>query len=121
MLSGRALAGPRGREAREMPPGPNDTERMVQLCDLEAMEQVHEWRPDLRPDRVVPYAISVLAVDGGVVRADGAAFRSGRNWYNLRFKCQLAPGHGAVVGFEFLVGEPVPADQWEARNLPAEH
>ena len=77
LLSASALADPRSREARAMLPTFNGTERMVQLCNLEAMEQVHAARPDLRPERIVAYALADLSIRGATIAADGAAFRSG--------------------------------------------
>jgi hypothetical protein len=120
MLSARALADPRSRTAREALPLLDDTERMVQLCDLEAMEQVGEWRPGFRPERVVAYALSEVAVAGDMIVADGAAFLSERSWYGLKFKCGLSPGHDTVVAFEFLVGDRVPKADWDASNLEVE-
>jgi hypothetical protein len=118
LLSARALADPRSRQARERLPLLHDTERMVQLCDLEAMEQIHEWRQNLRPETVVAYAMSELVIRGDTIAAGGAALRSEDAWYGLKFKCALAPTHDSVVSFEFLLGDPIPEEQWEARNLP---
>lgn len=120
MLSAGALADPRSREARALLPTLDDTERMVQLCDLEAMEQVHAWRDSFHPDRVVAYAMHDLAIAGETVEAGGAAFRSDDAWYNLKFTCRLAPDHTTVAAFEFMVGDPVPRNQWQARNLPSD-
>jgi hypothetical protein len=120
MLSARALADPRSRAARELLPTLDDTERMIQLCGLEAMEQVQAWRETLQPTQVVAYATADVAVSGDVVDADGAAFRSGNAWYTLKFRCRLEPDHAAVAAFEFRVGALVPRNEWEARNLPAD-
>jgi hypothetical protein len=120
MLSAGTLANPRSREARALLATLDDTERMIQLCDLEAMEQVHAWRAALKPTLVVAYATAEVEVSGDVVDAGGAAFRSGDAWYNLRFRCRLGSDHSTVAAFEFLVGAPVPPEEWEARNLPAE-
>ena len=91
---------------------------MVQLCDIEAMEQLAQWRRDLRPELVNAYATHELAIDANTVEANGAAFRSGIARYNLRFRCRLAPGHEAVAAFDFLAGDPVPPEQLEDLNLP---
>lgn len=45
-------------------------------------------------------------------------FRSGGVWYGIRFRCR--PDHAAVLAFAFNVGAPVPAEKWEALNLPAD-
>ena len=120
MLSGRALADPRSRQAREALRGVDGEERMVQLCDLEAMEQIQMWKPDYHPDRVVPYATAEVRVEGDAVVSDGAAFRSEGNWYALAFRCDLSGDHQQVAGFRFSVGEPIPRREWPVRNLPAD-
>ena len=120
MLSAAALADPRSREARALLPTLDDTERMIQLCGLEAMEQVHAWRASLDPDRIVAYALSEPEVGADSVDARGAAFRSGGVWYGLSFDCRLSPDRADVIAFAFQVGEAVPRDQWEARSLPAD-
>jgi cell division septation protein DedD len=120
MLSAGTLADPRSREARALLSTLDDTERMIQLCGLEAMEQVHAWRDTLRPTAVVAYAMAEAAVSGDRVDAGGAAFRSGGAWYGLSFECRLRPDHAAVSAFAFKVGALVPKEKWEAFNLPAE-
>ena len=120
MLSAGTLADPRSREARALLSTLDDTERMIQLCGLEAMEQVHAWRDTLHPTAVVAYAMEDAVVSGDRVDAGGAAFRSGEAWYGLSFECRLEPDHTAVAAFAFKVGAAVPAARWEALSLPAE-
>lgn len=121
MLSGKTLADPRSREAREILAQLADDERMVQLCNMEAMDQIHHWRQDFRPDRLVAYAKADTKISGDILQAEGAAFRSEGRWYDLKFTCELAPDHATVAAFEFLVGDAVPTDEWEIYNLPAIH
>jgi hypothetical protein len=118
MLSAAALADPKSRQAREMLPHFDPTERSVQLCNLEAMEQVRAWKPSLDPERIVAYATANLAIAGNAIRADGAAFLSGGAWYTLRFDCGLSADHASVVSFDFKVGDTIPRDQWDAHSLP---
>ncbi len=118
MLSAAALADPKSRQAREMLPHIDPTERSVQLCNLEAMEQVHAWKPSFDPERIVAYAMGDLAIAGDTIRANGAAFLSGGQWYTLRFDCGLAADHAHVVSFDFKVGDTIPRDQWDAHSLP---
>jgi hypothetical protein len=120
MLSAATLADPRSAQARAMLATVDDTEKMIQLCGLEAMEQVHAWRQALHPTAVVAYATAEVGISGDRVDADGAAFRSGASWYRLRFRCHLRPDHAAVAAFEFKVGALVPEERWEAFNLPAD-
>jgi hypothetical protein len=120
MLSAANLADPRSAEARRILRTLDDTDRMIQLCGIEAMEQVHAWREALHPDRVVAYASAEVAVSRDGITADGAAFRSGHAWYALRFDCHLAPDHETVTAFAFRVGKTIPPTQWEAQNLPTD-
>ena len=117
MLSARELADPRSAEARAMLPRLDDAERMVQLCGIEAMAQVHAWRPALRPDRIVSHAGGEVAVSGDAVEAGEAAFRNGDDWYALAYECRLSPDHATVTAFAFTVGGVLPPEEWELRNL----
>ena len=80
-------------------------ERVIQLCDLEALEQVHRWKPELKPDYLMAYAMAGAKLSENAVEADGAAFRSKQHWYNIKFKCQVTPDLTTVAAFEFLVGD----------------
>jgi hypothetical protein len=121
MLSAKTLADPRSRQARADLATFASDERMVQLCNLEAMDQIRQWRTDFQPERVVPYATAEEKITGTTIAANGAAFRSRRNWYGLKFRCQLAGDGESVVGFEFLVGDLVPRNKWDELGLPAVH
>ena len=117
MLSVRALAEPRNRQARADLPKLNPTERMVQLCNIEALEQVARLRTDFTPEIVSAYAMKPLAIGPNSVEADGAAVRSGDDWYALRYRCRLAPGNGAVFAFDFLAGDRLSAERVEGLGL----
>jgi len=119
MLAARALADPRSRDAlhewRKLYPD----ERIIQLCNLEAMEQVHAWRPAFEPDYVVAYAMGDIALTGLTLVADGAALRNHRAWYAMRYRCEVAADMEAVVAFEFVLGEPIPESEWAGHYLAA--
>lgn len=121
MLSEKKLADPRSSQARRELATFADSERIVQLCNLEAMDQVEAWRSDFHPDRLVAYARSDVKMSGEKIVADGAAFRSRGGWYDIRFKCEVTPDHTKVAAFEFQVGAPVPRKDWEELNLPTVH
>ncbi|WP_246135662.1 DUF930 domain-containing protein [Mesorhizobium intechi] len=121
MLSAKTLADPRSRQALADLATFASDERMVQLCNIEAMDQIRRWRADFQPERVVPYATAEEKINGTTIAADGAAFRSRKNWYGLKFKCQLARDGESVIGFEFLVGDPVAREKWDELGLPAVH
>ena len=95
-------------------------ERLVQLCDIEAMAQVRAARPEFDPDMVVAYAMQQTEVHDGALVADGAAFRSRREWYGLNFRCEALPDLSAVTTFSFSVGELIPHDLWDGNYLTAE-
>jgi hypothetical protein len=121
LLSETALADPRSRQAREMLPRLAEDERVEQLCSIEAMSQIHAWKKEFEPDRLAAYAMADTRISGRILLAEGAAFRSKRRWYNLRFKCEFTSDRKRVAAFEFRVGEAVPSSQWEARGLPPVH
>lgn len=105
------LARPQNRQAREALATLSPAERREQICDTEAMEQLHRWRPALRPDRLIAYALQDTTIKGNTLSAPGAAFRSAHQWYALTFECSLdASDH--VVGFRFAMGAPIPEDRW---------
>lgn len=121
MLSARNLATPGSRQARLALRTLSDDTRIEQLCGLEAMEQVHAWRRDFLPDRLVAYAFGEPKPIADGIEADGAAFRSRSGWYRVRFRCELSPDRARVTGFAFAVGDAVPRDDWEEHGLPAVH
>ncbi|WP_269930536.1 DUF930 domain-containing protein [Aminobacter sp. HY435] len=113
----KLLADPRSRRARQALATFAPDERAIQLCNIEAMEQIHRWKAELHPDLVVPYATDSLRIDGGSIHAEGGAFRAGRRWYGLTFSCDVAEGN--VAAFEFGVGEAIPEARWAEYNLVA--
>jgi hypothetical protein len=121
LLADSVLAHPRSRGTRDILKTLDAAERIEQLCNLEAMGQIHAWKAEFEPDRVVAYAMASIRLTKTALEADGAAFRSRRHWYNLRFRCELAANGSKVAGFRFRVGEPIPRSQWAAHDLPPEH
>jgi hypothetical protein len=114
------LANPRSRGAREALKTLEASERVEQLCNLEAMSQIHAWKAEFEPDRVVAFAMAGTKQMRSTLEAEGAAFRSRKQWYGLRFRCEMA-ANGKVAGFQFRVGEPIPRSEWAAHDLPPEH
>ena len=119
LFSADVLADPRSRQAREALPHLAMSDRMIQLCNIEALEQVHMWKADFQPDTLVAHAMADAKLIGRTTAADGGAFRSKRRWYNIRFRCEVAPDLTKVVAFEFQVGEEIPKSEWESHNLTA--
>lgn len=121
LLSQQVLADPRSRETLAMLPRLAPDERVEQLCGLEAMGQIHAWQRSYEPDRVTAYATADIRYAGHILQAEGAAFRSRRRWYGLRFECTISADLKRVTAFAFQVGDPIPQARWQTLGLPAVH
>lgn len=119
ILSGEALAHPLSRKMREMLPRFEEETRLEQLCNIEALAQIAASFAQFRPERIVAYARSDVKIERGVLRAQGAAFRSGREWHGLTFTCELSADRQEIRGFEFSIGDRIPKRLWEQYSLPA--
>lgn len=120
-FSGGLLADPRSRPAREALPSLAPDERILQLCNIEAMGQVQTTKEaSFEPDLVVAYAMAEPALSDHAVSADGAAFRSRKRWYGIRYRCTVSPDLSKVDSFAYRIGEPIPEDQWARHGLVAE-
>jgi hypothetical protein len=118
LFSARILADPRSKAAVAALGQLAGEDRIIQLCNVETMEQVRRWKSLYRPDFVVAYATAGARLSGLTLEADGAAFRSKRLWYSVKFKCQLTPDLQKVAAFEFAVGPAIPEREWAAHSLP---
>lgn len=114
------LAQPGSKEVRETLPLLASDERMTQLCDIEALEQIHLWKAELHPDTLVAYAMADTQVTAHTIQADGGAFRNARQWYQIKFRCEVADDFQSVTDFQFAVGDLIPESEWDAHNLTAE-
>ena len=84
------LREPASRKLRQTLSTFADSERIVQLCNMEGIEQIRRADRRYDPDVVVSYALADTTVDGLTLSADGGAFHSGRGWYGLRFRCTVS-------------------------------
>jgi hypothetical protein len=105
--------------AAALPTLGND-ERVIQLCNIEALEQIKTAKPEFAPDTLVAYAFGNMNVAAGTLTAPGGAFRSRRKWWNVSLTCTVAADYSGVTAFEFTLGDEVPEDQWEEHYLTAE-
>lgn len=92
-------------------------ERLEQRCDIEAMERIAKDQKGMKPDKVIAYAFGDPDVAADSIKASGAVFRSGGEWYRLRYKCQITPSTLGVRDFDYKVGEKVPEAQWAKHYL----
>jgi hypothetical protein len=119
LFSSRILDDPRSKGARAALKQLGTEDRISQLCNIEAMEQVQRLTGDYRPDFVVAYARADLKLAGLTLEADGGAIRSRQHWYDLAFICQVAPDLETVSAFQFSLGAEIPEAKWEDYALPA--
>lgn len=117
--AGSLLAEPASDKLRAAMKTLDGSEQLVQLCSIEAIEQIRRARPEFDPDTVVAYAMADMATRDGALVADGGAFRSRREWYEVKFTCLAAADYSAVERFEFSVGGFIPHELWEEHYLTA--
>ena len=113
------LRDPQNREVRAALPTLSPYERVTQLCNIEALEQVRQTRPTPVPDSMVASAFADTTLKDDTLAAAGAAFRSGHAWYAIRFTCTVGQDLASVIAFQFRVGDPVPESQWDSHGLNA--
>ncbi len=116
-LSTKVLNDPRSAKARKAMGELAPSERIVQLCNIEAMEQIHATNAILQPDFVVAYAMAEMKLGEYSLAAEGAAFRSKRRWYGITFRCTVSPDYQTVVSFAFKVGDAIPEAEWASHQL----
>jgi hypothetical protein len=120
LFASRILSDPQNKQVRDTLPLLENSERIIQLCAIEGLEQLHRARPLALPDSIAPHAFAPTNLQGLTVDAQGAAFRQERRWYGLRFRCTVTPDITAVSAYRYAIGDPVPESEWEAHDLIAE-
>lgn len=120
LYSGTLMQQPEMQRVRQGLRNFADSERLIQICNVEALEQIRRAAPDVDPDTMVAYAMADLLYNGMTLTARGGAYRSRRKWFNVSFTCTAAPGYEAVAAFQFKLGDPIPEGEWEEHFLNAE-
>ena len=118
MFSAPALSEPGNKKAADRLKMLETATRLQQLCDFEAMLQIGRADGRFKPDFVVAYAMADAKTDRNEIIADGAAFHSDGQWYNLAFRCRMSARQEKVQAFEFAVGALIPQRDWAPHNLP---
>lgn len=112
------LEDPRNRGTRKKLATLSSDERLIQLCNIEAMEQLKRWKAGFVPDHIVAYATADPSMTATALKAPGAAVYASGNWYRLSFNCTSTPNLQSVAAFDFKLGRPIPRGEWEQDNLP---
>ncbi|WP_343315976.1 DUF930 domain-containing protein [Brucella sp. BE17] len=114
LYSKDALADPRVKQALgRLPP----QERIIQVCNIEALEQIRHHRSGTFPDMLARDRGSVSA--SGMTVSDGA-FRSYGQWYAVDYKCEADTKTMEIVSFRYAVGAAIPRSEWARRQLPTD-
>jgi hypothetical protein len=90
-------------------------DRLEQLCDYKAMQEIRKDHAVFRPDRAV--AGSEPHIKGDTIVAKEGAFRSRKKWYGLSFSCTAAPDHLSVTSFNYKIGGEIPEASWASYGL----
>lgn len=92
-------------------------ERLEQLCDYTAMDQIRRDAGHYRPDRAVANAMTDAHVSQDTIQAKAGAFRSRGKWYALAYSCTATPDHLKVVSFHYTIGPEIPETKWAGYGL----
>ena len=95
-------------------------ERIIQLCNFEAVEQVRQQRPKLRAGFALAEARKAPTLSGLSVTAEGAAIYGAGHWYDLSFRCEVSPELTGVTSFAFALGGEISPPERERLGLPSE-
>lgn len=90
-------------------------ERVVQICSIEALEQIRHQRRGTFPDILARGASSVSST--ALVVTNGA-FRSRAQWYSVDFRCQVNADATSIQSFQYVIGQRIPESEWNKRQLP---
>lgn len=90
--------------------------RLEQRCDLEALDRIAR-ETKFRPDKVLAYAFEDLVEGKLWLKAPGAAFRSGGNWYHLSYECHTSKDAMNVLSFKYKIGKIIPRKDWDKHYL----
>lgn len=112
------LDDPRNRETREILSTLTSDERLMQICNIEAMEQLKRWKAGFVPHNIVAYAMADPVMSAESMEATGAAVYAAGKWYRLSFSCAATADLRQVASFAFTLGRPIPHREWEQNSLP---
>lgn len=90
-------------------------DRMVQVCSIEALEQIRRQKAGAFPDILAPIGSET---QGTRFAVKNGAFRSQGKWYEVRFQCQVNADAMNIEDFRYNIGQAIPESEWQARDLP---
>ena len=117
LLAQAYIREPASLEIRKNLPRLAPSERVTQICNIEAGQQIQAVNPKLLVDTVHASALGDTTVDSMTITAPQAAYRSHREWYAVSFICTVATDFSRVTDFQFKVGAAIPRELWDAHAL----
>src|SRR5690606_37626656 len=111
------LRRPENAQVRETLPLLAPDERIVQLCNIEALEQIRIANAGRFPDSLDTSAFEETGISNGKLSAPLGAYRADRKWFYVTFECTPGPDLESVVEFTFDLGDEVPQELWEEHEL----
>ncbi|MGH6761343.1 MAG: DUF930 domain-containing protein [Phyllobacterium sp.] len=91
--------------------------RLEQRCNIRAMGAIEREHKDMHPDELVAYAFLDPVIGKHSIRAPGAAFRTGGEWFHLSYKCKTTDDNLSVTAFSYAIGSVVPRSEWNTHYL----
>lgn len=88
--------------------------RAGKLCVTELRRQLNSANPPHWPNLLPSYRLD----SGNILQVRKGAFRTNRQWINLKFRCEIDDAATEIVSFGFEVGSVVPRSEWSSRGLP---
>jgi hypothetical protein len=119
LLAQAYIREPASLEIRQNLPKLAPSERVTQICNIEAGQQIRAADAKVFVDSVHASALGDTTVDGLTITAPQAAYRSHRQWYSVSFICTVAADFKSVTDFKFKVGAAIPRELWDAHALNA--
>lgn len=121
IYSNKILASGDGAEAKSGLMKAYGDERWVQLCNLEALEQLANSGLEMEPVSVLSHIREPMTLKGNQITALGAAVFSKGNWFDLQFECWVKKDTLELADFAFQLGKKIPRAHWESLWLPEPH
>ena len=120
LYSEKILSDPKNNKVRKVLNSLSADEHMIQLCNTEAMEQVHRSNITIQPDYLVAYAMADPKIHPNAIEVNGGAFRSKGHWFNIQYNCSVTSDVSGVLAFAYRIGTEIPKNEWQQHNLTAD-
>lgn len=91
--------------------------RLEQRCNARAMGAIQREHKGMDPDELVAYSFSDPVTQSHFIKAEGAAVRTGGEWYHLSYECRTTDDNMTVTAFKYELGGMIPHAQWTGHYL----